>query len=453
MYKYQKGFAPIIITLIVLLLAGVGGTSYYLINKQLQKQTVCTMDAKICPDGSSVGRTGPNCEFAACPEVKIDETADWKTYNDEEYGFSFKYPAEYEVIKDTSYNIKYKIIGKNGFEQILYIDSSDFSSSSRLKELLEGRPKIWESSRMITVNGYNAVEIMEDNYGKTIKEVYIGKDNLVVTFQFNLDSLESKISSERQSILDSFRFIEKDGMVNWKTYTDNQYGYEIKYPSLYDAIKSNTRVEEVIIGTKVVPAYSILIEFNQDEISPLEKLKSSMEESLRGLAPANLKIIWKDTMISGEKAIEMSYEGFAGGYTGVVHETAVIKNNTAYIIKINYGGSEEEYYKILSTFKFIDEIKTGNIKIDQQSLQNLQSSVDQGHQPWRLDPESVVRADVFQYGFVQSDISLIKLISHAASSSVNEYEISHNNKTYIVSVIQAVPREGSIWTISSIKLK
>lgn len=29
----------------------------------------CTMDAKICPDGSAVGRIGPNCEFAACPEV------------------------------------------------------------------------------------------------------------------------------------------------------------------------------------------------------------------------------------------------------------------------------------------------------------------------------------------------------------------------------------------------
>ena len=27
----------------------------------------CTMDAKICPDGSSVGRSGPNCEFAPCP--------------------------------------------------------------------------------------------------------------------------------------------------------------------------------------------------------------------------------------------------------------------------------------------------------------------------------------------------------------------------------------------------
>ncbi|EKE12361.1 MAG: hypothetical protein ACD_13C00230G0002 [uncultured bacterium] len=30
-------------------------------------QQVCTLEAKICPDGSSVGRTEPNCEFAPCP--------------------------------------------------------------------------------------------------------------------------------------------------------------------------------------------------------------------------------------------------------------------------------------------------------------------------------------------------------------------------------------------------
>ncbi len=27
----------------------------------------CTEEARICADGSSVGRTGPNCEFARCP--------------------------------------------------------------------------------------------------------------------------------------------------------------------------------------------------------------------------------------------------------------------------------------------------------------------------------------------------------------------------------------------------
>ena len=27
----------------------------------------CTMEARICPDGSAVGREGPNCEFPECP--------------------------------------------------------------------------------------------------------------------------------------------------------------------------------------------------------------------------------------------------------------------------------------------------------------------------------------------------------------------------------------------------
>jgi hypothetical protein len=33
-------------------------------------QRACTMEAKICPDGSAVGRTGPNCEFSLCPDKK-----------------------------------------------------------------------------------------------------------------------------------------------------------------------------------------------------------------------------------------------------------------------------------------------------------------------------------------------------------------------------------------------
>lgn len=37
------------------------------------KPVACTMDAKACPDGSFVGRTGPNCEFAACPIRPADQ--------------------------------------------------------------------------------------------------------------------------------------------------------------------------------------------------------------------------------------------------------------------------------------------------------------------------------------------------------------------------------------------
>ncbi len=33
----------------------------------------CTQEAKSCPDGNSVGRVGPNCEFAPCPELLPSE--------------------------------------------------------------------------------------------------------------------------------------------------------------------------------------------------------------------------------------------------------------------------------------------------------------------------------------------------------------------------------------------
>lgn len=36
------------------------------------KEQACTMEAKLCPDGSSVGRQGPNCEFSPCPGPSAD---------------------------------------------------------------------------------------------------------------------------------------------------------------------------------------------------------------------------------------------------------------------------------------------------------------------------------------------------------------------------------------------
>ena len=30
-------------------------------------EKACTLEAKMCADGSAVGRSGPNCEFEKCP--------------------------------------------------------------------------------------------------------------------------------------------------------------------------------------------------------------------------------------------------------------------------------------------------------------------------------------------------------------------------------------------------
>ncbi len=36
--------------------------------KKGTESRVCTQEVKICPDGSAVGKVGPNCEFAPCPD-------------------------------------------------------------------------------------------------------------------------------------------------------------------------------------------------------------------------------------------------------------------------------------------------------------------------------------------------------------------------------------------------
>lgn len=70
-----KVSTPITIITIVIALIIVGIGVWY-VRPQYQNNTIgpgdgggiaCTQDAKECPDGSYVGRTGPHCEFAACP--------------------------------------------------------------------------------------------------------------------------------------------------------------------------------------------------------------------------------------------------------------------------------------------------------------------------------------------------------------------------------------------------
>jgi hypothetical protein len=48
--------------------------------------TACTLEARVCPDGSSVGRQGPDCSFAACALPNKDLP---------ELGIAFVIPAGY----------------------------------------------------------------------------------------------------------------------------------------------------------------------------------------------------------------------------------------------------------------------------------------------------------------------------------------------------------------------
>lgn len=66
--------ARIIIVLIIITLGVLGYIMYPkkptvnpVVPGRNDDSTFCTADAKECPDGSYVGRSGPNCEFTECP--------------------------------------------------------------------------------------------------------------------------------------------------------------------------------------------------------------------------------------------------------------------------------------------------------------------------------------------------------------------------------------------------
>jgi|SRR3989344_642217 len=126
----QRGFTPIIVIVtfpaIALLIMVIGLLKFGPYWKSSQgpfilpsvKPVACTLEAKLCPDGSSVGRTGPNCEFTPCPTQESTSSADisnWKTYTNSNYGakYTYKYPSNWVIEK-----------AAEGGGDLLFIDSN-----------------------------------------------------------------------------------------------------------------------------------------------------------------------------------------------------------------------------------------------------------------------------------------------------------------------------------------
>ncbi len=123
--------------LFVILLVGAGLASYMSYKHKGDTDMIaCTMDAKMCPDGTYVGRTGPQCEFEACPGAG-GMNGDLKTQVSEDSGLSFQYPE----------NLGTKYISTTDWPPVLMLVNENFTCV----ETAGGAGMV--TSREITVNG------------------------------------------------------------------------------------------------------------------------------------------------------------------------------------------------------------------------------------------------------------------------------------------------------------
>lgn len=73
--------------ILFIVVVGVGGFFYRTLTEKRAEGLACPADARVCPDGTTLGRTGPSCTFPACPPPNVTNA---------ELEIAFALPAGYE---------------------------------------------------------------------------------------------------------------------------------------------------------------------------------------------------------------------------------------------------------------------------------------------------------------------------------------------------------------------
>lgn len=219
---------PLLLSGVALITAvAAGGIGYYLGSMQKSQtvlpeqevqvtttpelnQVACTMEAKLCPDGSSVGRSGPNCEFAECPTVKkVDE--ELVVFQDSTLGLSLSHPSSFKPTKMYS--------SSSGGEPIFIIsDFFNFKSTDiplcsigeyEGKCILDG--KGWGQAQDILkteLNGKPAesffVQVKNDD-GKGSKVIHVVQKTEVPTFEIVMTVDGAGLEEQFQEILKTIK--------------------------------------------------------------------------------------------------------------------------------------------------------------------------------------------------------------------------------------------------------
>lgn len=199
-----------------------------------------------------------------------------------------------------------------------------------------------------------------------------------------------------------------------------------------------------------------------------ELIKGPKEKGLQATIPVETKLI-SLKIADGVAYVNLSKDIQAkhwGGSTGEIMTVYSIVNTLADlnigIEKVQLlveGEKQQTLVGHLDTFEPLTpmwditrtgEILVGKVTLNKDKLKEIQASVDDGHQPWYLEPVQVAMETGTRYGFdPREDEFTLQKQQHADTVYV---QVTHANQQYKIELVQPVKQgQGGIWAINAIK--
>ncbi len=304
-----------------------------------------------------------------------DEFKDWKTYINEDFGFELRIPSDWSVEKQESKEelFFYSQVSKDGNQAL----------RERCKDPVIQEKEPMECSR-INIDLYFYLTELEQNGTSNFEVEKINDIEWIVTQGENIGlryttnkkgkSYVFKVFPEDKvkltQILSTFKFTTAVNTTDWKTYTNNEYGFEIKIPADWTTMKKNGSLAFLSDQTKqFYDKYQkecVLTNYKGEncggEFNFVDMLFRNLDyytavngQYAQPLATDKVTITNKEWLKfeAGELFGETNYQLEHGGmfYNFVIYHTGNV--------------SEETFEKILSTFKFIESTPVTGLKYNE----------------------------------------------------------------------------------------
>jgi len=157
-------------------------------------------------------------EVKPSEEITKDETANWRVYRNEEYGFEIRYPSEWQHKVDKNYigfydPQKIKFVAPNELTIRMFPKENNIPLDKWIQELPEikseteivGKPPSG-SFRNINNISFYMVDTTNFEGGNTIANAFLEKNGSVI--KFSRDLLAANDRGIFNQILSTFRFLE-----------------------------------------------------------------------------------------------------------------------------------------------------------------------------------------------------------------------------------------------------